>query len=65
MDIEEYNPNEIIEKKYHRGLLAYGWVVNIRGFIVDAVSKEEFEEQMKRHRDLEVRFSFFRFLHFY
>lgn len=48
----EFNPSDVIGKKYHRGLLPFGGSVNSKGIIVEAISREEFDEQMERLRDL-------------
>ena len=52
MQNTEYNPANLIGKKYRRGLLPYGGAVNSRGIIVEAISKEEFNKQMLKLRNL-------------
>jgi len=53
MQIQEYDPDAVIGKKYRRGLLPYGGCVNSSGKITFAISKKEFDREMEKLSSLE------------
>jgi hypothetical protein len=48
-----YDPDEVIGKRYERGLLPFGGSVNSSGIITYALSEREFINCMEKLRTLE------------
>ena len=44
----EFDPASVIGQHYERGMLPYGGRVNCKGVITYAVSRDQFDEKMRR-----------------
>ena len=44
----EFNPASVVGRHYKEGMLPYGGRANCKGIITYAVSREQFDEKMRR-----------------
>lgn len=49
----EFNPASVIGQHYEKGMLPYGGRVNCKGMITYAVSREQFDDKMRRLGSIE------------
>ena len=49
----EFNPASVIGQHYEKGMLPYGGRVNCKGVITYAVSREQFDDKMRRLGSIE------------